>query len=268
VLKELVEMAHSSLTQINSLCDQPLIQTVAARYARYLASPVSAEIASCDDMFTGQMDHYFAVGRSAIDIIAEMMIRTQRAGFLTVLDLPCGGGRVTRHLQSFLPEARLFVSDLDKQKESFVTKTFGVTAIAAAPAFDRPLDRSFDLIFAGSLVTHLGVEHFHRCMHWLAAAVASNGLLIITTSGRRNSANFAAHYASPEFEPMHAEFLRSGFGFCQMWEVGHEKIPYGGSLILPARLMSIAEQIEDVHIVGFSEGAWDHNQDVLVLQKA
>src|SRR5258708_15366287 len=100
------------------------------RYAAYLATEVEKEVSEHDDMLAGgNLDHYLSVGQSAVDVIGRAMVAAQKDSFASVLDLPCGGGRVTRHLKAFLPEAKLFVGDLNKQKEAFVVSKFGAATI-------------------------------------------------------------------------------------------------------------------------------------------
>src|ERR1051325_2423248 len=95
-----------------------------ARHQAYLAATISERIAPCDDMFVRgvpeALGHYLALGRSAIEILLGAMLATGRDGFATVLDLPCGGGRVTRHLRAFLPESTIFASDLADDRQRFV----------------------------------------------------------------------------------------------------------------------------------------------------
>ncbi len=47
----------------------------------------------------GNLDHYLQVGRGAIDLIVAAMVTAKRTDFGKILDLPCGAGRVTRHLR-------------------------------------------------------------------------------------------------------------------------------------------------------------------------
>jgi len=73
---------------------------------------------------------------------------------------------VTRHLRAFFPDADLFVSDLDKRGECFAAETFAARPIEAAPDFATSLARSFDLIFCGSLPTHLPERRFVNAFDW------------------------------------------------------------------------------------------------------
>ena len=108
---------------------QQVLNAVSEMFLRYDRAEISQELAATDVMYAGSMAHYLAVGRSAIGVIARAMLLTEKTEFSSVLDLPCGGGRVTRHLIKLLPDAELFVSDLDKALEDFSVRKFGGATI-------------------------------------------------------------------------------------------------------------------------------------------
>src|SRR5437763_15059707 len=85
------------------------IAAIAARYDRYSRLPMTDAISRHDDMYSrreaGAMNHYMHVGRSAIRVIASALVAAAKPDVRLILDLPCGGGRVTRHLRAFFPEA-------------------------------------------------------------------------------------------------------------------------------------------------------------------
>ena len=118
-------------------------------------------------------------------MIALAMLAARKPDIGSVLDLPCGAGRVTRHLRAFFPAADLFVSDIDKRGQTFAAEAFGAHALEASRDFSAPLGRQFDLIFCGSLLTHLPERQFVTAIDWLSAALAPNALLIVTLHGRR-----------------------------------------------------------------------------------
>src|SRR5262245_16834360 len=160
---------------------------VAERYDRYIETPISSRISEYDDMFHpnfGGLEHYFAVGRSAIDLVARAMICGGVTHITSLLDLPCGGGRVTRHFHAFFPEAELYAGDLDQNKLQFVVDEFKAHAITVDPGFTSAPAVKFDLVFVGSLVTHFQAAHFQRAVRWFIQALKEDGICIITTHGR------------------------------------------------------------------------------------
>jgi SAM-dependent methyltransferase len=240
------------------------------RLRNYAAATISSNVAEHDAMLVRDhpngMTHYLSVGRSAVEVIARALIATGKTEITSVLDLPCGAGRVTRHLSAFLPEAALFCGDLDKQGEAFVVETFGARPIVVTTDFGEAPPRQFDLIFVGSLVTHFDALLFARAVRWFIAALAPGGLLILTTHGRQHDhiERTLHHYIDPaKWDSVSRSYAESGFGF-----VAYDgQKSYGVSLSAPSWLMRLVETDASVRIVGFEEAAWDAHQDVLVLQK-
>lgn len=252
------------------------------RYSAYLAAAICAEISDHDDMFAdpyippgsrsrplSKMEHYMFVGRSAIDLIARAMVCTHKDQLSSILDLPCGGGRVTRHLKAFLPDARLFVCDLDKQKEAFTIRNFGASAIDPGADFSIPPTSSFDLVFVGSLFTHFGPDQYKRAIRWFIDAMAPDGLLVFTTHGRRTFHRFSVDFQSEEWRDGVRNYLQTGFGYRPYRPAMPSDGPssYGTSLSAPHWVARLVESDPGVRIVHLAEAAWANNQDVVVLQK-
>ena len=240
------------------------------RYSAYLTAEICGDISEHDDMFvSGRLDHYLSVGRSAIDIIVQAMVSARRDHFSSVLDLPCGGGRVTRHLKAFLPDAQLFVGDLNKQKEAFVINKFGATTVDPQADFSIAPNRHFDLIFVGSLVTHLGQNQYVRAVRWFADALTPDGLLVFTTHGRRTLHLFHATFHSAEWRDSLLSYLDTGFAYRPYDPAMPIDGPssYGTSLSAPSWVTRLVENDPGVRILSLGEGTWGNNQDVVVLQK-
>ena len=212
----------------------------------------------------GNMDHYLRVGRAALDLIVAAMVIANRTGFEKILDLPCGGGRVTRHLAAMFPDARIFVSELDRRKEDFVVETFGAQRAAANPEFEHEPADFYDLVFCGSLITHLDAERARRAIAWFARTLAPGGLAVLTTHGRRHDERQdEVHYVDDTtWEPARNDYRAAGFGF-----VAHPTPEYGISICSAAWVLSFVETLPDVRVLMFREAAWDNHQDVVVLRR-
>ena len=251
------------------MAEPPLFRIV-QRYSEYLRATIPAIISEHDDMYAkgeqGALAHYFSVGRSAVELIVSAMVAAGKTDVRTVLDLPCGGGRVTRHLGTLFPEAQIFVSDLNKDKERFVVDTFDARPIASASDFLTEPERTFDLIFAGSLVTHLDAEMFKRSTSWFIRALAPDGLLVLTTHGRRHAylqRSIRSWIAPEQWETARQSWLAGGFGY-----VAYENYSdYGLSSSSPSWVIRLVEHEPTTRIVSFQEGGWDDHQDALVVQK-
>jgi SAM-dependent methyltransferase len=245
-----------------------ILDEVVARWRRYEAATVSRQIADHDAMFVGDtVEKYLMVGRSAIEIIALAMIAARKPDVASVLDLPCGAGRVTRHLRAFFPDADLFVSDLDRLGEHFCAETFGAHSIEASVDFSSPLGRQFDLIFCGSLLTHLPERRFVEAVDWFVAALAPDALLVLSLHGRRaDHAERAVRSIDPaKWQRVREAAYAGGFGFVETERL--DGAVYGYSLTAPSWVTRIAERRPLLRIVSYQEAAWNDHQDAIVLQR-
>lgn len=247
-----------------------VLPALCARYRAYLASSIPEEIAECDEMFVrgavGALDHYMAVGRSAIDVILSAMLPAGKDACASVLDLPCGGGRVTRHLRAFFPDSDLFAGDLVEDKQRFVAERLGARPFSAPADFRGDPERAFDLIFVGSLVTHVNSDLFARAVTWFISALAPDGLLVLTTHGRchEHLERLRLHGVNQlGWDEACLSRDRTGFGFAAYGD----SPTYGLSLAAPSWVIGLVEQEPATRILGFGEALWDSHQDVLVLQR-
>ena len=235
---------------------------------------VSQVISNDDYMYAqgapGAREHYFSVGRSALRaIIACLTARLEypdsQAPVESVLDFGCGYGRVCRYLRAAFPDASISVSDPYEQGARFCAETFGCTDIEGALQPD-----SFDLIWVGSVFTHLSEAEVEEHIFRLAAALRPNGLLIFTTHGRFS---FARHFAdrTTEFyipgrlqnDRIVAGYLNRGFGF-----VRHADQPEGVSIISPSWVHQQIIASTGLLQVYFQERGWDYHQDVYGLVRS
>ena len=249
------------------------------RWEDYKKTPVDMTISPVDDMLgKGGVSHYRQVGTSALEVISQAMLLGRKTTFPKILDLPCGGGRVTRHLVKFFPESEIYVCDAEKPKEDFVASHFNL------PRYETPIDfagepsQRVDLIFVGSLFTHLNQDLFKAAMLYLISALEPGGLLIATLHGRdranvfvrrqREQAATRQGLPAPRAELLkniEKHFFAEGFTFQQRTVVG--TIPYGVTFSAPSWILKLAEARQDVTILGLQEAGWAGNQDVLVLSK-
>jgi len=253
---------------------QNTMSALADRFHRYRAAGVDSEISGHDDMFAGDFEHYLRVGAGAIDVLAQSMVAAGKSEVASVLDLPCGGGRVTRHLAAFFPEASLFVGDINKEKERDVAAQFSASVVDPGAGFDRPPERTFDLIWVGSLLTHLNHEAFQSALTWFVRALAPDGVLVATTQGRKALArrqalpsDSTARVPDELWRVAMAGWNDRGFGFWPDTPEDDHPRGLGGVLISPDWLLRSATQDTDVRVVSFAEAGWVGAQDVLTLQR-
>lgn len=226
---------------------------------------VSVKISPGETMMDGDLARYLAVGADALRAI-------QRSPGLVepraILDLPCGHGRVARHLRAAYPDAELFVADLDEPGADFCAAEFGATRLASTPDFDAlAFDRRFDLVWVGSLITHLDAPATRRFFAFLARHLDARGCAVVSSHGAFVAGRlFLAqrpHYGLElaEESGILAQYQATGHGYRQY--PGQEG--YGISVASRAWIRDAAAAAGLV-VASHEDHAWDHHQDVVVLK--
>jgi SAM-dependent methyltransferase len=231
---------------------------------RELLSKVSSKIYYRDGMYTSNGAHYFKVGLSAIRCIDEALERADLKDVRTILDLPCGSGRVMRFLVHRFPDAEITACELAADTVNFCERTFG-----AQPAFssvnldDVSLGKKFDLIWCGSLITHLNERGIIALLRLFRRHLAPGGLMIFTTHGdfvqrRIPTKDFDYGLTEEQIERIGIDYAKTGYGF---EDYPGEKA-YGVSLSSPDWIRARVHQLGDLREVYFKERGWDDHQDV------
>lgn len=254
-----------------------VLRSVQQRYAAYRAGPVNREIYENDDMLdpnNRDLNHYFYVGESAISVIVSALIAAGKSDVGAVLDLPCGFGRVTRHLKAFFPDADVYASDLYPEKVEYCQGQLGARGIRSTEDLkDLQLPVKFDLIWCGSLLTHFDEPLFANALGFFADALSEGGVAIVTLHGRYSihmqHEQRHAYLPDDRFALAEEGFRRRGFGYADYHspETFHLQESYGVSISAPSFVTGIVERIRDVRIVGYQERQWDEHQDVIIFGK-
>lgn len=230
---------------------------------RELLCEVKSEISPGDGMYTGDGEHYFKVGLSAVRCIEEALDAARPASVTQVLDLPCGHGRVLRFLVRRFAEAKFTAADLDRKGVNFCARHFDAEPVYSDPNLDQfSVGRHFDLIWCGSLVTHLNDKGIRALLAFFARHLAPQGLLVLTGHGERViqrmqdqefDYGIATESAARIIEAYHIE----GIGYADY--PGADG--YGVSLTSPEwiRRASADTGLEEVY---FRARGWDDHQDV------
>lgn len=229
-----------------------------------LLTNVSSRIYYNDGMYQGYGAHYFKVGLSAIHCIDEALERAGLKAVRTILDFPCGSGRVMRFLRQRFPEAKITACELATGPVQFCVRTFGAEPAYSSLTLDEvSLGKQFDLIWCGSLVTHLNEEGITALLRLFRRHLAPGGLMIFTTHGdfvarRIPTRDFDYGMAPEQIERIGDNYPKTGYGF---EDYPGEK-DYGVSLTSPDWIRGRIAEVGGLREVFFKERGWDDHQDV------
>lgn len=259
VRRRLRSLPARTLSQKQHLLDDPLLDS----QDRELLREVESKISPGDGMYTGNGAHYYKVGLSAIRCIEEAIDAARLPNVKRVLDLPCGHGRVLRFLVRRFPAAKFTVADLDRKGVDFCALMFGAEAVYSQKDLSRfSLGRQFDLIWCGSLLTHLNATGISALLEFFARHLTPGGLVIFTTHGERViqrllDRDFEYGIAPDSSPALIASYRENGFGFADYpGESG-----YGVSLTAPEWIGARAQSLGLARVY-FRAHGWDDHQDV------
>ena len=232
---------------------------------------LNRNISAHDEMFIGNEPHYFDVGESALHLIevALLSARRQRSTIVRILDLPCGHGRVMRFLQKGFPEAQLTACDLNQSGVEFCAATFGALPVVSREVIEEiPLQGGFDLIWCGSLLTHLSEEKCAAFLRLFQKLLGHRGILIFTTHGRHCERELAAGknphgITDQQIAELLLGYRQKGFGYVDY----SAQSDYGFSLAHPSFVTAQLIDHPGWRLLGYLETGWDNRQDVIYLQK-
>jgi SAM-dependent methyltransferase len=255
------------ITEIKAMSMTDTFTSLANRYAHYSTTQIPTCLFDQDDMYEGRIENYLDIGRSAINLIFRAMLAADVHAVGSILDLPSGAGRVTRHLRAFFPEAALFVCDIAQEKARYAAAQFDAEFMEPSPTFSRPSSRQFDLIFTGSLLTHLDEKLVRAALDWICFALAPNGLSVITTGGRMQMIAGRSIKDDLQWERTYRGVLDKGFNFFPLVNPLCGTVPYGSTHLTPAWLMKALERNDNFRVVAFQEAGWAGHQDAIAIQK-
>ncbi len=244
-------------------------------FSAYLARSVDAHIDADDAMYRAGPDWYLPVGKSALQIVLQALLLSWKDEPRRLLDLPCGHGRAARHFRAAFPAAELFFCDIDKAGADFCANRFNGRPVYSTPdLLTLALPEALDVIWVGSLFTHLDRERTERWLEFLARHLSAHGVLVATFHGLFSLDNHSRQplFDAPRFEKIAEEFKKTGYGYASYSKnevTAAEKIndDYGISISHPATIIEMASRIPDTRILGYCERGWANNHDVLILTR-
>jgi SAM-dependent methyltransferase len=233
---------------------------------------VIGDIAAEDEMFIGDREAYFSVGRSALRCINDSLMAAgiKAESIRTILDLPCGHGRVLRHLRETFPDADIVACDVRRDAVDYCAKTFGARPLYSDEAVENITlaPNSFDLIWVGSLLTHLRSDRWLDFLSLFQCVLQLGGLLIFSAHGReafRRTVEGIFDYGvgGPARAAILFGYERFGFGYADHMN----SKTWGHSLSRPDWVLQEIAKFPELRVVHFAEAAWDNHHDVYACRK-
>ena len=233
---------------------------------RDLLSRVETTISPRDSMYRGDAEHYFRVGLSAIRCIDEALYRAQigNDSVRHVLDMPSGSGRVLRFLVARFRHAQVTACEIEREAVRFCAQTFRARPLYSSRHFgELSLETPADLVWCGSLVTHLDAAAILDLFDFLQGQLSPGGLLVVTTHGdfvaRRMLAEPAFYGLERSSIPaLTAAYHEQGYGYLDY----PSERGYGVSLTSPEWIRGKAREAGSLEEVYFRARGWDEHQDV------
>lgn len=184
------------------------------------------------------------------------------------LDLPSGYGRVTRLLAERIDPGRITACDINREAVAYCASEFGVRPLVSDPDFEGIGFGTYDLVWVGSLVTHLNERLLRRFIGLLPGILRPGGLAVISTLGDYGISDVSRY--EPRLAGRQAEledsYRRTGFAF-----VAYEgQTELGYAWHTPDMLGEAVESgtAGEVRRVAAWPCGWDSHQDVLVFERA
>jgi SAM-dependent methyltransferase len=229
---------------------------------------VSQAISPHDGMYARTPDSYFGPGAVALRRVRLAMMETRKETCESLLDFACGYGRALRFFRAAFPEARLVACDISTDAVDFCAQEFG-----AVPAYSHEdpaqieLPGPFDVIWVGSLFTHVSEHRWIAFLELLESVLAEDGLLVFTVQGRNVRRQLLAgelaawSLTGESVQQIVRGYDEQGFGYADWTGAAG----YGTSLSRPSWVAKQIEERPGLRLVGYRETGWGR-QDVVTCQ--
>ncbi len=270
-----LQFPHRSIDLAWSLASETAALDLVARYHRAMRSADEC-ISVADEMWNGlgkeQTEyarlHYMYGGRSALKCVVDALITADAGVPKSILDFPSAHGRATRFLSAAFPESELWAGDINVEGVDFCVDRFGAKPFYSSPdLLSVSLPRKFDLIWCGSLASHLPEAQCKALFALLLGNLEENGILCITTCGRGMQwahENVFKTIDEPGYQKICADLKEHSFGFASYsFRYGSYSATesYGMAFLYPAWIERNVLN-PAIQVLQFREKGWHGTQDV------
>lgn len=133
--------------------------------------------------FNKSLNAYYRLGHQTALLLQDVLKEHSIQNAKSFLDFGSGYGRVTRFLPFALgKDIEVFTSEVKSEAVAFNENELGFKSIHhGSQAESFPTDRQFDVIFAGSIFSHLPEKMLEEWLAKLTEVLSPNGLFLFTT---------------------------------------------------------------------------------------
>jgi SAM-dependent methyltransferase len=220
---------------------------------------------------------YLRAGRSAVDNI-ENALRSGGKTFADVgacLDFGCGYGRVLRQLREAIPPEKITASDVVEEGVRFCAEELGARPLVSSWKVDEVRLGIYDLIWSGSVFTHLDEASCEVLFAKLAQALMpGGGVLVFSIHGQHSLDGLGDFYGrsyAEEAEAIRREVAENGICFRPYTDprYGRFPVPYGMTWHRREYFERLAaERFGDrLQLTMWVAHGWDLHHDVLAFQR-
>ena len=245
-----------------------------ARYLPGVVGRVHRHDAMLDESPEG-IALYLRAGSSAIDNLAAVLERAGRsfADVTSCLDFGCGHGRVLRLLCQKIPPRRITACDVDPGGVGFCAAEFGVRPLLSRWRVEEIRLKTYDLIWSGSVLTHLDAAAGEALFAKLAQSLLPGGLLTFSIHGQFSLEGLEHLYGrvwAGEAEEIRREVAQRGVSFRPYdGSFGRFPVPYGMTWHNREYFEAKAAELfgDRLQLIFWRARGWDFHHDVLAFQR-
>lgn len=211
-----------------------------------------------DLMYKSDKENYLNWGKMALECVERTLKKVGKTEVSSILDLPCGHGRVLRFLKAAFPEAIITACEIDQDGVDFCVKTFGARGVYSSKNPDEiPIDGKFDLIWCGSLLTHLNQDKWYDFIKFFSKHLEKDGILIFTAHGeciidylRKGKENLGLD--KNQINKILEDYDLQGFGYINYF--GNNS--YGISLSSSVWVLNLLKEFPQLKLIEHNSGGW------------
>lgn len=190
-----------------------------------------------------------------------------------ILDMPSGYGRVLRFIKAGFPNADIYACDIREDAVDFCRDTFNVKGIYSKDNIaEIEFPTKFDLIWAGSLITHMRLQRTLEFIKVCLKRLSSGGILIMTSHGRSHYDNLGIKdkigLDNEQIKTMKVDYDNLGYGYGSYLKFSDKKYDYlndwGVSIIKKDWFYKASSDI-GFKIIAYRECGWA-GQDVITIK--